>query len=186
MDKVIQSPVGTNLDYDPKRFIGVLKLVRDKSKWDSRKNKPVGIACYFCHNTYVAEVIEMEMIKKQPKIKNIWCAVDCGIVINKDSAKNMIEGSVVDGIGHAMYSKLNFENGAVTNNNFDNYNLIRHNQSPSNIQVYFVENHLSPTGLGEPGLPPSSGALANALYKLTGKRFYTQPFFKNGDIFAGS
>ena len=186
LDKVIQSPVGTNLDYDPKRFIGVLKLVRDKSKWDSRKNKPLGIACYFCHNTYVAEVIEMEMIKKQPKIKNIWCAVDCGIVINKDSAKNMIEGSVVDGIGHAMYSKLNFENGAVTNNNFDNYNLIRHNQSPSNIQVYFVENHLSPTGLGEPGLPPSSGALANALYKLTGKRFYTQPFINNGDIFAGS
>ena len=186
LDKVIQSPVGTNLDYDPKRFIGVLKLVRDKSKWDSRKNKPFGIACYFCHNTYVAEVIEMEMIKKQPKIKNIWCAVDCGIVINKDSAKNMIEGSVVDGIGHAMYSKLNFENGAVTNNNFDNYNLIRHNQSPSNIQVYFVENHLSPTGLGEPGLPPSSGALANALYKLTGKRFYTQPFSNNEDIFAGS
>ena len=186
LDKVIQSPVGTNLDYDPKRFIGVLKLVRDKSKWDSRKNKPFGIACYFCHNTYVAEVVEMEMIKKQPKIKNIWCAVDCGIVINKDSAKNMIEGSVVDGIGHAMYSKLNFENGAVTNNNFDNYNLIRHNQSPSNIQVYFVENHLSPTGLGEPGLPPSSGALANALYKLTGKRFYTQPFSNNEDIFAGS
>ena len=186
LDKVIQSPVGTNLDYDPKRFIGVLKLVRDKSKWDSRKNKPLGIACYFCHNTYVAEVIEMEMIKKQPKIKNIWCAVDCGIVINKDSAKNMIEGSVVDGIGHAMYSKLNFENGAVTNNNFDNYNLIRHNQSPSNIQVYFVENHFSPTGLGEPGLPPSSGALANALYKLTGKRFYTQPFSNNEDIFAGS
>ena len=186
LDKVIQSPVGTNLDYDPKRFIGVLKLVRDKSKWDSRKNKPLGIACYFCHNTYVAEVIEMEMIKKQPKIKNIWCAVDCGIVINKDSAKNMIEGSVVDGIGHAMYSKLNFENGAVKNNNFDSYNLIRHNQSPSNIQVYFVENHLSPTGLGEPGLPPSSGALANALYKLTGKRFYTQPFSNNEDIFAGS
>ena len=69
-------------------------------------------------------------------------------MINKDSAKNMIEGGVIDGIGHAMYSSLHFKDGAVTNNNFDKYNLIRHNQSPTNIKVYFVENKLSPTGLG--------------------------------------
>ena len=183
LNKVIQDPVGTNLDYDPKRFIEVLKLVRKKSKWDSEKSKHMGIACYFCHNTYVAEVIEVVMVENQPKIKNVWCAVDCGIVINKDSAKNMIEGGVIDGIGHAMYSSLHFKDGAVTNNNFDKYNLIRHNQSPTNIKVYFIENNLSPTGLGEPGLPPASGALANALYRAIGKRFYKQPFFDNEDFF---
>jgi Aerobic-type carbon monoxide dehydrogenase, large subunit CoxL/CutL homologs len=52
------------------------------------------MSCYFCHNTYVAEVIEAVMVENQPKIKMVWCAVDCGHVINKDSAKNMIEGGV--------------------------------------------------------------------------------------------
>ena len=70
-----------------------MNLVRDKSSWDNDKNKFKGVSSYFCHNTYVAEVIEMVMIDNQPKIKNIWCAVDCGIVINKNSAKNMIEGT---------------------------------------------------------------------------------------------
>jgi len=183
LNKVIRNPVGKNLDYDPKRFIGVLNLVRDKSAWDIEKNKFKGVSSYFCHNTYVAEVIEMVMIDNHPKIKNIWCAVDCGIVINKNSAKNMIEGGIIDGIGHALYSQLKFKNGVVTNNNFDKYNLIRHNQSPANIKVFFVENKLSPTGLGEPGLPPSIGALANALYKITGKRFYKQPFYENENVF---
>jgi CO/xanthine dehydrogenase Mo-binding subunit len=124
----------------------------------------------------------MVMVKNQPKIKNVWCAVDCGLVINKDSAKNMIEGSIIDGIGHALYSELNFKDGAVTNNNFDKYNLIRFNQAPINIEVFFVDNKLPPTGLGEPGLPPAIGALANSLYRITGKRFYEQPFLPHENI----
>ena len=60
--------------------------------------------------------------------------------------------------------------------NFDNYQLIRHSQAPKEIEVFFVENEIAPTGLGEPGLPPAVGALANALYKATGQRFYHSPF----------
>ena len=52
-----------------------------------------------------------------------------------------------------------------------------------NIKVFFVENNLSPTGLGEPGLPPAIGALANSLYRITGKRFYNQPFLAKEDLF---
>jgi isoquinoline 1-oxidoreductase beta subunit len=97
-------------------------------------------------------------------------------VINKDAAKNMLEGGVIDGIGHAMYGQLTFENGAPQQMNFDKYQLIRHSQAPKAIEVYFVENEIDPTGLGEPGLPPAMGALANALYKATGQRHYHQPF----------
>ena len=157
-------------------------MVREKSLWESSESKNRGVASYFCHSTYVAEVVEMVMVKNQPKIKNVWCAVDCGIVINKDSAKNMIEGSIIDGIGHALYSELDFKDGRVMNNNFDKYSLIRFNQAPMNIKVFFVENNLSPTGLGEPGLPPAIGALANSLYRITGKRFYNQPFFAPTDF----
>ena len=66
--------------------------------------------------------------------------------------------------------------------NFDNYRLIRHSQAPKEIEVFFVKNEIAPTGLGEPGLPPAVGALANALYKATGQRYYHQPFVSNQKI----
>ena len=69
LNKSIQNPVGKNFDYDPKRFIKVLELVREKSSWGRGENKNKGVASYFCHSTYVAEVVEMVMVKDQPKIK---------------------------------------------------------------------------------------------------------------------
>ena len=170
-------PVGEEYDYDADRYAGVLKLVKEKSNWGTEMpGVHRGVAAYFCHNSYVAEVMDVVMEGGQPKVKKVWCAVDCGIVINKEGAINMIQGGVVDGIGHAMYSELQFENGASVHNNFNTYQLIRHNQSPEAIEVFFLESDIAPTGLGEPGLPPASGALANAMYKATGRRYYNQPF----------
>ena len=170
-------PVGTKNDYDPERYAGVLKLVKEKSGWDTAKPGIYrGVAAYFCHFSYVAEVFDIAMENGQPKVKKVWAAADCGIVVNKDAAKNIIEGGIIDGIGHGMYSKLDFKNGEPIQKNFNTYQLIRHHQAPEEIEVFFVENNIAPTGLGEPGLPPAIGALANAMYKATGKRFYSQPF----------
>lgn len=176
-ERAINNPVGEEHDYEAERYAGVLKMVKEKSNW-GEKTPGVhrGVAAYFCHSTYVAEVFDMVMLNGQPKIKKVWCAVDCGIVVNRDAAKNMVEGGVIDGIGHSMYSKLTFANGAVNEMNFDRYQLIRHSQVPEEIEVFFVENEIAPTGLGEPGLPPAIGALANAMYKATGQRYYHQPF----------
>ena len=185
-DKAIKNPVGEKYSYDAERYAGVLKLVREKSNWDTdnlSSNK--GVAAYFCHNSYVAVVMEVVLIENQPKVKKVWCAADCGIVINKEGATNMIEGRIIDGIGHAMYSELKFENGSSIHKNFDTYKFIRHNQAPSEIEVFFVESEIKPTGLGEPSLPPAVGALANALYKATGNRFYHQPFSQNQERFLG-
>ena len=184
--KAINNPVGKKYEYDAERYAGVLKLVKEKSNWgigDSSSNK--GVAAYFCHNSYVAVVMEVVLKENQPKVKKVWCAADCGIVINKEGATNMIEGRIIDGIGHAMYSELKFENGSSVHKNFDTYNFIRHDQSPSEIEVFFVENEIPPTGLGEPSLPPAVGALANALYKATGTRLYHQPFVKQLQMSLG-
>ncbi len=184
-DRAIKNPIGTDNDYDPKRYAGVLKLVRDKSNWKI-KTKGIyrGVSAYYCHNTYVAQVLDIEIVNGKQKIKKVWCAIDCGIVINPEGATNQAEGGIIDGIGHAMYSNLTFDKGSPIQKNFDTYSMIRHHQSPSEIEVFFVDNGIDPTGLGEPTLPPISGALANAIYKASGKRLYKQPFIQQ-DIKLG-
>lgn len=177
LNKAKNNPVGKNNDYDPKRYAGVLELVRKKSSWgNTLKGVHRGVSAYFCHNSYVANVLDIVVEKGEPVIDKIYCAVDCGIVVNPDAAKNLSEGGLIDGIGHALYSSMSFKEGVPEQQNFDNYRLIRHSEAPREIQVDFVENDIAPTGLGEPTFPPVVGALANALYRATGERLYNQPF----------
>ncbi|MBT8257831.1 MAG: molybdopterin-dependent oxidoreductase [Bacteroidia bacterium] len=179
-DKAINNPVGENNDYDAERYAGVLQLVKEKSNWSSTQSGVSrGVAAYYCHNSYVAQVLDMIVEGGVPKIENVISAVDCGIVINPDAATNMVEGGVIDGIGHAMYSAMSFKDGVPQADNFDKYRIIRHNEAPRQQEVHFVESDVHPTGLGEPPLPPVMGALANAMYKATGKRYYHQPFVSN-------
>ncbi len=177
------NPVGENNDYEAERYAGVLELVKEKSGW-TQENPNVyrGVSAYYCHNSYVAQVLDMVLEDNQPVIQKVCCAIDCGIVVNPDAATNLAEGGIVDGIGHAMYSAMSFKDGVPEQNNFDTYRLIRHNEAPKSIDVYFVENKIDPTGLGEPPFPPIMGALANALYKTTGKRHYHQPFIKELEV----
>ncbi len=177
LKKAKENPVGENNDYDPDRYAGVLELVKSKSNWGQT---PAGIsrgfAAYFCHNSYAAQVLDLKIENGQVQVEKVFSAVDCGLVINPDSAKNLCEGSVVDGIGTAMFGELKFNQGVPDRSNYDKYRMIRMKEAPKEIETHFVENQLDPTGLGEPGYPPVFAALANALFKATGKRFYSQPF----------
>lgn len=173
-----ENPVGKNNDYNPDRYAGVLNLVKEKSGWNNSEHKAYsrGVAAYFCHNSYAAHVVDIVKRDDQPYVERVFSAVDCGIVINPDAAVNMVQGAVVDGIGNALYGQLTLKEGAAEQNNFNRYRMIRMNEAPKKIEVHFVKNDIDPTGLGEPPFPPIFGALANALYKNTGKRFYNQPY----------
>ena len=176
LDRAAKNPIGKKNDYNAERYAGVLKLVKEKSNWGLQTQGVYrGIAAYFCHNSYVANVLDVLMEKGKPVVQKVFCAIDCGIVVNPDAAINMAEGGTVDGIGHAMYSALTFKDGVPEQKNFNDYRLIRHSEAPKEIEVYFVENEIDPTGLGEPPYPPIMGALANAIYNATGLRHYNQP-----------
>jgi len=176
-DRVMKAPVGEENDYDPARYAGVLQLVKEKSNWGMEMPGVYrGVSAYYCHNSYVAQVVDVVKENGKAKVKKVWCAIDCGIVVNLEGALNQIEGGIIDGIGHAMYSGLTFEDGKPEQNNFNSYRLIRHMEAPTEIETFFVDNGIDPTGLGEPSLPPISAALANAMYKATGERWYNQPF----------
>jgi CO/xanthine dehydrogenase Mo-binding subunit len=172
-----ENPVGKRNDYDAARYAGVLELVREKSEWGTETpGVHRGASVYFCHNSYVAQVLDIVMENGLPVVDRVSCAIDCGIVINPDGAANMAEGAIVDGIGVAMYGKLSFNEGVPDKDNLDSYDLIRTSDAPRKIDVHFVKNGIDPTGMGEPPFPPVMAALANALYRATGKRFYRQPF----------
>ncbi len=175
-EKARKEPVG-RIGYDPAKYKSVVDLVAKMSNWGVRPDGIYrGFATWFSFGSYAAQVVEIKMVKGKPKIVKVFCAVNCGRVINLSGAENQIEGAIVDGICHAMLPKITFVNGAVAETNFHAYRLLRINDAPLDIEVKFVETEDAPTGLGEPGLPPVAPALANALYAATGKRIRKMPF----------
>lgn len=177
LERSKMNPVGERNDYDSERYAGVLELVREKSAWgQGQTNVHRGVSAYFCHNSYAAHVLDMTIEEGKPVVQNVCCAIDCGIVVNPDAAANMAEGAITDGIGNALYGELTFNDGIPDKNNFDKYHMIRMGEAPKEINVHFVKNEINPTGMGEPPFPPVFGAIANAIYKATGKRRYNQPF----------
>ncbi len=178
LDRASKNPVGERNDYDPKRYAGVLQLLKEKANWKGPKDGNVsrGVAAYFCHNSYAGHVVDMINKDGEPYVEKVTSVVDCGVVVNPDAAANMVQGAVVDGIGNAFYGGLRHQNGVSEQSNFDKYRMIRHHEAPQNIDVHFVKSEVDPTGLGEPPFPPVFAAVANALYQNTGRRHYNQPF----------
>ena len=177
--ELLQNVKGTKderIQYSAERMEKTINLVVEKSNWGKSSDGIYqGFSAYYSHNTHVAEVADVEMVNGLPVVKRVTVAVDCGIVVNPLGAKNQVEGGVIDGIGHAMYGDFSFKEGTPQSVNFDTYRLIRMNETPQ-VSTYFVESDLSPTGLGEPGLPPAGGAVASAIKAATGNQLYRQPF----------
>jgi isoquinoline 1-oxidoreductase beta subunit len=162
--------------FSAERLEGVINLVTEKSGYGNAPNGvSQGFSSYFCHNTHVAQVADVKMVDGMPVITKVHCAVDCGIVVNPLGAINQLKGAIIDGIGTAMYGNLSFENGVPQSRNFNNYRMIRMNETPD-IEIHFVKNNIAPTGLGEPALPPIGAAIANAIYAASGKRVTKIPF----------
>ncbi len=178
---LLQNVKGTNderIQYSPERLEGVINKVVEKSGWGKAEDGVYqGFCAYYCHNTHVAQVADVVLVNDQPVVKKVTVAVDCGIVVNPLGALNQIEGGIVDGIGHALYSDFTFKDGVPSATNYSTYRLIRMNEAPK-VETYLIQNELAPTGLGEPTLPPAGAAVANAIKAATGQRIYKQPFIK--------
>jgi isoquinoline 1-oxidoreductase beta subunit len=161
------------------RARGVLEKVREVSGWGRRSLPPrsgLGVAFHYCHLGYFADVVEAAVANDgQLKINKVWAVGDIGSqVINPTAAENMAQGGILDGFGQALNQKITIENGRVVQANFDSFAPLRLAQAPP-IEVHFLRSDNSPTGLGEPPLPPAIPALCNAIFAATGKRIRTLP-----------
>ncbi|WP_339704439.1 molybdopterin cofactor-binding domain-containing protein [uncultured Kriegella sp.] len=178
----VKGTTDERIQYSPERLQAVIKEVVDKSGWGKQPEGVYqGFVAYYCHNTHVAEVADVQIENGKPVITKVTCVADCGIVVNPLGARNQVEGGIIDGIGHALYGDFAFKDGVPQSKNFDRYRLIRMKEVPE-VEMHFIENELAPTGLGEPTLPPAGGAIANALKAATGKRIYKQPFMADPDF----
>ncbi|MGD8808149.1 MAG: molybdopterin-dependent oxidoreductase [Gammaproteobacteria bacterium] len=166
--------------FDTARVAAVLNRVAEVSDWRSRSELPPGtgkgLAFYFCHFGYFAEVVQVTVdTQGRPKVDKVWVAGDIGShVINPTGAENQVQGAALDGIGQALKLAVTFEGGQVVQSNFHDYPLLRMSESAP-VEVHFVRSDYSPTGLGEPSLPPAIPALVNAIYAATGKRIRSLP-----------
>jgi len=160
------------------RLLGVLNLVAEKSDW----GKPLapgrgrGIAGLYGFGSYVAHVAEVTVAKDGTlRVDRVVVAVDCGQVINPDLVTAQIEGGVVFGLTSALYDEITIQNGQVQQSNFDNYPMLRIADMPK-VEVHLVPSHEPPGGIGEPGVPSTAPAVANAIFAATGKRLRRLPF----------
>jgi isoquinoline 1-oxidoreductase beta subunit len=159
------------------RHLGVLNLAAQKAGWGTPlpKGRARGIAVLEAFFTYVAEVAEVSVAKDGTvKVHRVVCAVDCGRVINPDTAQAQIEGAVVYGLSAALKTEITIDRGRVVQTNFGDNPVLRLNEVPR-IEVYFVPSTEIPRGLGEPGVPPVAPAVCNAIFALTGKRIRHLP-----------
>jgi isoquinoline 1-oxidoreductase beta subunit len=111
-------------------------------------------------------------------IPNVWTAVDAGTVVSPDNIRNQFQGAAVFGTSLALFSEITATKGVIDQGNFDTYQLARMNRAPRQIDVHIVESDAPPAGVGEPGVPPFTPALCNAVFAATGKRVRELPVSK--------
>ena len=158
------------------RHRAVLDLVAEKSGWGKppAAGRARGIALMEAFGSIVAEVAEVSVANNSVKIHKIWCAVDCGWVINPDTVKAQMEGGTIYGLTAALKGEITIEKGRAVQRHFNDYQMVRHNDAPE-VEVHIVPSADEPGGIGEPSTAIAAGALVNAIAAATGKRIYKLP-----------
>ncbi|WP_295763087.1 xanthine dehydrogenase family protein molybdopterin-binding subunit [Undibacterium sp.] len=136
--------------------------------------RALGVALHQSFGTIVAEVAEVSVQENQIRVHKVTCALDCGIAVNPNIIAQQIESAVIFGLTAALYGEITIKNGQVEQSNYHDYPALRMNETPV-IETIIIKSAEAPEGIGEPGVPPIAPAVANAIFKLTGKRLRSLP-----------
>ena len=165
---------------DTGRLRRVVEVVAEQAGW-GRQLPPghgLGIAAHRSFVSYVATVVEVAVDNKgKLTVPRVDTAIDCGFAANPERIRSQIEGAAVMGLSIAKYGEITFKNGRAQQNNFDSFQVARIDESPAITHVHIIPATIDvpSSGVGEPGLPPFSPALCNAIFAATGKRIRQLP-----------
>ncbi|HET6156745.1 MAG TPA: xanthine dehydrogenase family protein molybdopterin-binding subunit [Dongiaceae bacterium] len=165
---------------DHSRHLAALNLAAEKAEWAKELPKGTfrGVAVHESFGTVVAEIADIKMDDKGGfKVERVVCAVDCGTAINPDQIRAQMEGGIGFGLGSVLHEELTLTKGQVDQTNYDSYLPLRIEEMPK-VETYIVPSDATPSGVGEPGVPPIGPAVANALAAANGKRVRILPFAK--------
>ncbi len=166
---------------DIARMRRVVEIAAERSGWAKKKSgngRGFGIAVHRSFLTYVAAVVEVEVDKGQVRIPRVDLVLDTGKVIHPDRVRAQFEGASVFGTSIALMGEITAANGRVVEGNFNNYPVSRLTEAPVETHVHIVPSSAPPAGVGEPGVPPMSPAICNAIFAATGKRIRDLPIKK--------
>ncbi len=160
------------------RFRAVLESAADQFGWQPApqpSKRGVGVALGLDVGSYVAACVELDVQGKEVHVRRVSASLDCGLTVNPSGARNQVEGSVVMGLGTALYEGADFEAGRLLNGSFARYRVPRSNNIPR-IDVSLVGDPDVPsTGAGEPAIVAVAPAIANAVFDQTGVRHRELP-----------
>ena len=171
---------------DHRRMLGALNLAAEKSGWggDLPAGRARGVAVHKSFNSYVAIVAEVSKnADGAVKVETITAAADCGVAVNPRIIEAQLQSAIGYGLGAAMRNAITFADGVVEQANFPDYEPLRLSEMPA-IAAYIVPSDAAPSGIGEPGLPPTAPAVAAAIEALTGQPIDRLPFTESGVSFA--
>jgi isoquinoline 1-oxidoreductase beta subunit len=133
-----------------------------------------GVALHQSFGSIVAQVAEVSVEAGQIRVHRVVCAIDCGIAVNPNIIAQQAESAVLFGLSAALYGAITLKDGAVEQSNFHDYAVLRMDQAPV-VETVILPSAEHPEGMGEPATPPIAPAVANAVFKLTGKRLRSLP-----------
>ena len=168
---------------DKPRHRGVLERAAEIAGWGRRPDEGTafGVAVHESFGSFVAQVVEIERASQpvdRPRVRRVWCAVDCGVPVNPNVIRAQMEGGIGFGLGATLYSEVHLdEGGLVRESNFDRYKNLRIDDMPE-VEVAIIPSTEDPTGVGEPGVPPIGPAVANAWRRLTGQAVSQLPLVR--------
>ncbi len=164
------------------RAADVIRLAAKKGEWGRKlpKGQGLGLAFHFSHAGHIAEVAHVSVTAdKKLTVHKVDVAVDVGPIINRSGALSQVQGAVIDGLSAMAGQEITMEAGRIEQSNLHDYPVLRISDAPA-VDVHFIESDYSPTGLGEPGLPPLAPAVGNAIFAATGHRVRTMPLSREG------
>lgn len=170
-----------NSPQDYNRMAATLKLVAKKASWGSRQAAPnhgLGMAYHHDYRGYSAHIAEVVAEGNSVTVKKVFSCIDVGPILNLSSAKNQVEGAIIDALSTSQL-EVTFTGGAADQSNFHDYPLLRFNQAPE-IECHFLQTNDAPTGLGETPIAAVTPAVTNAIFAATGIRVRTLPLNRSG------